>query len=125
MLPWMWLHAVYDCLLRAHRSSTPVHAASAFNAPVSRVGSSRTSAVSMAKKEEPSSWSLGEFLSGPRKAFYGDKFGEQELLSGAARPTALQTLNKRFSFDYDTRPKKAVKTTSKSSSINPKDASTW
>jgi len=77
----------------------------------------------MAKKEEP--WSLANFLQGPRKSFYGDKSGELELLSGAARPTALQTLAKRFDFAYDTRPKGPVKVKSKSSKINPKDAKTW
>jgi len=99
-------------------------AASAFQAPVSRVGSSRSSAVTM-KKDEP--WSLAGFLSGPKKSFYGDKKdeGQLELLSGAAFPPALETLSKRFAFAYDTRPKKAVKVKSKSSKINPKDAKSW
>lgn len=78
----------------------------------------------MAKKEEEP-WSLGGFLSSPRKSFYGESKGELELLSGAARPTALETLSRRFKFDYDTRPKKPVQVKSKSSTINPKDASTW
>lgn len=102
-------------------------AASAFQAPVSRVASSRTSAVTM--KEEKEEWSLANFLSSGRKSFYGEKskFGEKELLSGAARPTALETLSKRFAFDYDTRPKgKSVKPVKKSNSkFNPKDAKTW
>ncbi|KOO30995.1 hypothetical protein Ctob_015351 [Chrysochromulina tobinii] len=101
--------------------------ASAFQAPVSRVASSRTSAVTM--KEEKEEWSLANFLSSGRKSFYGEKskFGEKELLSGAARPTALETLSKRFAFDYDTRPKgKSVKPVKKSNSkFNPKDAKTW
>ena len=100
-------------------------AASAFNAPVSAVGSSRTSAVTMAKKDTP--WSFTGFLQSPRKSFYGDKKseGELELLSGQNRPGALATLSQRFKFDYDTRPKKPVKVASKSSKINPKDAKTW
>jgi len=100
-------------------------AASAFQAPVSRVASSRTSAVTM-KEEE---WSLANFLSSGRKSFYGEKskFGEKELLSGANRPTALETLSKRFAFDYDTRPKgKSVKPVKKSNGkFNPKNAKTW
>lgn len=98
-------------------------AASAFQAPVSRVASSRTSAVTM-KEEE---WSLASFLSSGRKSFSGEKFGEKELLSGAARPTALETLSKRFAFDYDTRPKgKSVKPVKKSNGkFNPKDTKTW
>jgi len=80
-------------------------------------------------KEEKEEWSLANFLSSGRKSFYGEKskFGEKELLSGAARPTALETLSKRFAFDYDTRPKgKSVKPVKKSNSkFNPKDAKTW
>ena len=48
-----------------------------------------------------------------------------EFLSGQARKPAVETLGDRFKILYDTRPRKPVKTVSKSSKINPKDASTW
>ena len=50
-----------------------------------------------------------------------------ELLSGATKPASdsAGALNNRFKILYDTRPRKPVKTVSKSSKINPKDASTW
>ena len=52
---------------------------------------------------------------------------ELELLSGATRPgAALQSeLTKRFQINYDTRPRGPVAKSSKSKSINRKDASTW
>merc|ERR1719326_1097856 len=104
-----------------------IASAAAFVAPVSVAGASRTAGVSMAAKKEKG-FTLTSFLSDPRKSFYGEakKEGEMEYLSGLARPEAVETLSKRFAFEYDTRTKGKVKTTTKSNTkFNPKDAKSW
>jgi len=59
------------------------------------------------KKDEP--WSLANWLMSGRKSFDGKMESELELLSGAARPGALETLGKRFQIGYDTRPRTQAK----------------
>jgi len=75
------------------------------------------------KKDEP--WSLTGFLQKPRKSFFGDKNldGELELLSGAARPGVLETLNKRFDIGYDTRSRK--RTPGVKAKAKAKPVTTW
>merc|ERR1719453_1628115 len=61
------------------------------------------------KKGKDQQGGLLSWLMSGRKSFDGKTESELELLSGAARPGALQTLNKRFEFGYDTRPKAKAK----------------
>merc|ERR1719310_1007674 len=94
-----------------------VASAAAFTAPASLKSQSalRVSGVSMGpKKKAEGSFGLTEFLMSGRD-------GKLELLSGATRK---EDVAKRFDITYDTRPRKATKSTgnAKSGTINPKDA---
>jgi len=66
------------------------------------------------EKKKGQGWSLTGFLMSGRKSNDG-KFGELELLSGAARPGADEAgqLNNRFKILYDNRPRKAAKAKAK------------
>jgi hypothetical protein len=130
-------HAAPDAPVRSHSPRS----ASAFTAPVSVRASSavaRSSDVALAAKKpvkktgQPITKEGGGFIpwlmSGrPRTGIGGAAKGqpEMEFLSGLARKPAVETLNDRFKILYDTRPRKATKTVSKSSKFNPKDASSW
>jgi len=99
-----------------------VASVSAFVAPASLKSQSavRSSEVAMGpkpKKEAKKAFGLSEFLMSGRD-------GKLELLSGATRK---EDIAKRFDITYDTRSRKATKSTgnTKSGTINPKDASTW
>jgi len=99
-----------------------VASASAFVAPASLKSQSalRSTDVSMGpkkKEEAKKGFFLADFLMSGRD-------GKLELLNGAGRK---EDVAKRFDITYDSRPRKATKSTgnAKSGTINPKDASTW
>merc|ERR1719453_209640 len=76
------------------------------------------------KKGKDQQGGLLSWLMSGRKSFDGKTESELELLSGAARPGALQTLNKRFEFGYDTRPKAKAKAKAKPKAGG-KQITTW
>ena len=96
-----------------------VRSAAAFTAPASMAPRS----VMVQRSAQPQMKGFFDILSNARDGGRGGL----ELLSGAARPDALSTLDKRFDpARWDTRAaSKKVAPKSKSGKINPKDPKTW